>query len=58
MNDKIVNFYNELNVNKDKKLPKNWKKHYIQHNSHILVVGKTGTGKTNWLLNYIKLYYA
>ena len=40
-------------MNKDKKLPKNWKKHKIEHNSHILVVGKTGTGKTNWLLNYI-----
>ena len=53
MSDKIINFYNELEINKDKKLPKNWKKHYIHHNSHILVSGKIGTGKTNWLLNYI-----
>lgn len=53
MTDKIINFYNELEINKDKKLPKFLKKHYIHHNSHIFVCGKTGTGKTNWLLNYI-----
>lgn len=53
MKDKVINFYNELHINKDKKNPKNWKNHFISHNSHILVCGKTGTGKTNWLLNYL-----
>ncbi len=54
MNDKIVNYYNELGINKDKKLPKNFKHHHIHHNSHILVLGKTGVGKSNWLLNYLE----
>lgn len=54
MEDNIINWYSKLGIDKDKKLPKNWKEHYIEHNSHILMVGKTGTGKTNALCNYLK----
>ena len=52
MTDKIINFYDKLNI-KGNKLPKNWNKHHIMHNSMILAIGGTGTGKTNALLNYI-----
>jgi len=52
MSDKIINFYEKLNI-KGNKLPKNWKNHHIMHNSMILALGGTGTGKTNALLNYI-----
>jgi len=52
MTDRIINFYEELKLNKNKK-PKNWKHHHIEHNSHILCIGATGTGKSNTLMNYI-----
>ena len=52
MSDKIVNFYDKLNI-KGSALPKTWKKHHIFNNSMILCLGGTGTGKTNSLLNYI-----
>ena len=52
MTDKIINFYDKLNI-KGNKLPKNWNKHHIMHKSMILAIGGTGTGKTNALLNYI-----
>jgi len=52
MSDRIINFYEKLNLSKNKK-PKNWKQHHIHHNSHILCIGATGTGKTNTLMNYI-----
>jgi hypothetical protein len=53
MADKIVNYYNKLKIGSGLKKPKNYNKHLIEHNSHILVIGKTGTGKTNWLMNYL-----
>ena len=52
MSKEIINFYEKLNI-KGNKLPKNWNKHHIMHNSMILALGGTGTGKTNSLLNYI-----
>lgn len=51
----IINWYDRLGINSNKKLPKNWNKHHIHHNSHILCIGATGGGKTNTLLNYINL---
>ena len=54
MADNILNFYEKLGINKDNKKPKNWTNHFIEHKSHILMVGKTGTGKTNCLCNYLK----
>ena len=53
MSDKIINFYEKLNIGKGNKLTKNFAKHHILHNSMILAIGGTGTGKTNALLNYI-----
>ena len=53
MNDKINNYYNILNINKNKNRPKNWNNHHIEHNSHILCIGQTGTGKTNALIDYL-----
>ena len=52
MSKEIINFYEKLNI-KGNKLPKNFAKHHILHNSMILAIGGTGTGKTNALLNYI-----
>ena len=50
----IVNWYDKLpNDNKKKKLPKHWKNHHIYHNSMILCIGGTGTGKTNALIDYL-----
>jgi ABC-type dipeptide/oligopeptide/nickel transport system ATPase subunit len=49
----IINFYDKLGIGKDKKLPKNWSNHYVHHNSHILLVGKTGCGKSNLVMNYL-----
>ena len=53
MSKEIINFYEKLNIGKGNKLPKNWNKHHIMHNSMILALGGTGTGKTNALLNYL-----
>ena len=53
MSKEIINFYEKLNIGKGSKLPKNWSKHHIQHNSMILCLAGTGAGKTNALLNYI-----
>ena len=53
MSKEIINFYEKLNI-KGNKLPKHYKHHGIMHNSMILALGGTGTGKTNALLNYIK----
>ncbi len=49
MSDKIINFYEKLNI-KDSKLPKNWNKYHIMHNSMILALGGTGTGNTICLI--------
>jgi len=50
----LVNWYDKIGVNKNKsKLPKNWKNHHIYHNSMILCIGGTGTGKTNSLIDYL-----
>lgn len=53
MNDRVNNWYETLNINSNKKKPKNWKNHCIEHNSHIVCIGATGTGKTNALIDYL-----
>jgi len=52
MSDKIVNFYDKLGI-KGAVLPKTWKKHHMFNKSHCLVIGGTGSGKSNALINYI-----
>ena len=50
----IVNWYEKIGANSSKKkLPKQWDKHHIHHNSMILCIGPTGSGKTNALIDYI-----
>lgn len=52
MSDKIKNFYLEL---KQEKTPtdKHYKNHMILPNSRIALIGGSGTGKTQFLLNFL-----
>ena len=50
----LTNFYSLLPKNKDK-LPAGFKNHLIERNSRILLIGASGTGKSNALMN--KKYY-
>jgi hypothetical protein len=52
MSDKIINYYDKLNI-KGSTLPKSWKKHHMFNRCHVLCIGGTGSGKTNALINYI-----
>lgn len=49
----LVNFYSLLPKDKQK-LPLGYKQHYIDKNSRILMIGSSGTGKSNSLLNFIE----
>ena len=50
----ITNWYDKIGINSaKKKLPSKWKNHHIYHNSMILCIGGTGTGKTNSLIDYL-----
>jgi hypothetical protein len=52
MSDKIKNFY--LEIKQDKKVnDKNYKNHMILPNSRIALIGGSGTGKTQFLLNFL-----
>jgi len=52
MSDKIKNFY--LEIKQDKKVnDKNYKNHMILSNSRIALIGGSGTGKTQFLLNFL-----
>lgn len=53
MTDKIVNYYEKLNIKGGSALPKTWKKHHMFNRSHTLCLGGSGSGKTNALINYI-----
>ena len=49
----LVNFYELLP--KDKQMPvKGFKAHYINKNSRILLIGASGTGKSNSIMNFIE----
>lgn len=52
MGDKIVNYYDKLNI-KGASLPKSWKRHHMFNRCHTLCLGGSGSGKTNSLINYI-----
>ena len=49
----LTNFYSLLPKDKQK-LPLGYKNHFIDKNSRILLVGASGSGKTNSLMNYIE----
>ncbi len=50
----LTNFYSLLPKEKDKS-PKGYKNHLIDKNSRILMIGASGSGKTNALINYIEM---
>ena len=52
MNDKIVNFYDNLGI-KGSVHSKTWEKHHMYNKCHTLCLGGTGSGKSNALINYI-----
>jgi hypothetical protein len=49
----IVNFYSLLPKSKEKRTV-GFNNHYIEKNSRILMIGSSGTGKSNALLNFIE----
>lgn len=51
----ITNFYNIIGTGHKKKRDKTFKNHLIEPNSMILCIGGTGSGKTNALINFLKL---
>lgn len=53
MTDKIINFYTLLDNKHKQKLPSNYKNHFIKPCSRIGLIGASGTGKTNSLLNFM-----
>ena len=52
MSDKIVNYYEKLNI-KGAATPRTFKRHHMFNRCHTLCLGGTGSGKTNSLINYI-----
>ena len=50
----LTNFYKLLPKEGKGTLPKGYKNHYIDKNSRILMIGSSGTGKSNALLNFIE----
>ena len=57
MTDKIINFYTLLDNKHKQKLPSNYKNHFIKPCSRIGLIGASGTGKTNSLLNFIIIIF-
>jgi hypothetical protein len=55
-NDKLINFYELIpkDLMKKPKKDKNYEDYRIEPCSHILAIGGTGTGKTNFLCNFMK----
>jgi len=51
----MINFYNKLpkEIKQETKLDKNFNDHFILPNSMIAIIGGTGSGKSNALLNLI-----
>jgi hypothetical protein len=49
----LVNFYNYVPKENNNK-PKGYKNHFIEKNSRILMIGSSGTGKSNSIINYIE----
>lgn len=53
MNNKITNFYEQIPKEKQKE-DKYFKNHYILPKSRICLIGGSGAGKTQWLLNFLE----
>ncbi len=51
----LTNFYNIIGSGNKNKRDKTFKNHLIETNSMILCIGGTGSGKTNSLINFLKL---
>ncbi|MEY3371088.1 MAG: hypothetical protein RLZZ392_114 [Pseudomonadota bacterium] len=51
----LTNFYNIIGSGNKKKRDKTFKNHLIEPNSMILCIGGTGSGKSNALVNFLKL---
>ena len=51
----IINFYDKLpnHLKNETKVDKNFKQHYILPNSMICLIGGSGSGKTNAILNWL-----
>ena len=51
----IINFYDHLpkHLKSETKVDKNFKQHYILPNSMICMIGGSGSGKTNAILNWL-----
>ena len=51
----IINFYDHLpkHLKSETKVDKNFKQHYILPNSMICLIGGSGSGKTNAILNWL-----
>ena len=50
----LFNFYSLIPKSKDGGKMKGFKNHFIEPNSRILMIGSSGSGKTNALLNFIE----
>lgn len=52
----IINFYEVIDddYKREPKVDPTYKEHYINPNSHIALIGPTGTGKSNALLNFLR----
>ena len=55
MSDIIINYYEKLpkHLKSEVKLDKNFKLHYILPNSMICLIGGSGSGKTNAIMNFL-----
>ena len=57
--DKINNWYEKIEetdkeLTRKPELDKNFKQHYILPNSHVALIGQTGSGKSNGIIEFIK----
>lgn len=50
----LVNFYSYVPKGKGKDKTKGYNNHFIDRNSRILMIGSSGTGKSNALINFIE----
>lgn len=56
MSDKLNNWYEHIDEEfvRKPKIDKNYTNHYINPCSHVCLIGQTGTGKTNALIEFLR----